>query len=127
MPLVVSMGEIILQDPRTAYALVMGHREPVKAPCVDGISGGRSLPAGGDPALSIRLHLRRLDREREAPRAGRDATGGAQRASLAKVSWYYHEHLAIRLSGTSRHPPIRHILLFLLWTLLQCRLGLFCR
>lgn len=38
---------------------------------------------------------------RSAPIAGRDATGGAQRVSLAKAVWYYHTRLAVSISGVS--------------------------
>lgn len=50
-----------------------------------GFGEKRSLPGDADPTLSIRLPWHRLDRDREAPRAGRDATGNAQRVSLAKM------------------------------------------
>ena len=59
-----------------------------------------------------RLHVGRDDtpdtfrrcgmaRCQDAPEAGRDATGGAQRASLAKMVRYDRTHLASRASGRS--------------------------
>lgn len=55
---------------------------------------GRNAPSDrGSKRRTFSLAMMRLDAE-EAPQAGRDATGDAQRVSLAKMAWYYHAHLA---------------------------------
>lgn len=83
----------MVRFPKAAYAFVSWSRGERAG--LGGSRGGAGTPFPSVDETGDGFNDADMARRHESIKAGRDATGGAQRASLAKIARYYRAHLAI--------------------------------